>query len=69
MPFLHQCHSPVLRPRPNLGGWFDILKPGGVAYVQSGNIRNRKRGRDLIIDETVEHIHRAAMDIVSTGRI
>lgn len=50
-----------------LGGWFDILKPGGVAYVQSGNIRNPEAEEGTwIIDETVEHIHRAAMDIVST---
>ena len=48
-----------------LKGWFDILRPGGVAYVQSGNIRNPDAPSDAwIIDETVEHIHRAAMDIV-----
>jgi len=46
-------------------GWFDILRPGGVAYVQSGNIRNPEAEEGAwIIDETVEHIHRAAMDIV-----
>ena len=48
-----------------LKGWFDILKSGGVAYVQSGNIRNPDAEQNTwIIDETVEHIHRAALDIV-----
>jgi SAM-dependent methyltransferase len=51
-----------------VAGWFNILKPGGVAYIQSGNIRNSDADEDTwIIDETVEHIHRAAMDIVATN--
>jgi len=46
-------------------GWFNILKPGGVAYIQSGNIRNPDADEGTwIIDETVEHIHRAAVSIV-----
>ena len=48
-----------------LQGWYDILRPGGVAYVQSGNIRNPDAEENTwIIDETVEHIHRAAIEIV-----
>ena len=48
-----------------LRGWFDILRPGGIAHVQSGNIRNPDSEEGAwIIDETVEHIHRAAMEIV-----
>lgn len=50
-----------------LKGWFEILRPGGVAYVQSGNIHNPDAEPDAwIIDETVEHIHEAAMNIVKT---
>lgn len=49
-------------------GWYDILKPGGVAYVQSGNIRNPEaEAGTWIIDETVEHIHRAALEIVGSN--
>jgi SAM-dependent methyltransferase len=48
-----------------LRGWFDILRSGGIAYVQSGNIRNPDSAPDTwIIDETVEYIHRAAIEIV-----
>jgi len=51
-----------------VAGWFNILKPGGIAYIQSGNIRNPDAEEGTwIIDETVEHIHRAAMDIVATN--
>jgi SAM-dependent methyltransferase len=47
--------------------WFNILKPGGVAYIQSGNIRNPEADeKTWIIDETVEHIHRAAIEIVGS---
>ena len=48
-----------------LKGWLDILRPGGAAYVQSGNIRNPDADADTwIIDETVEHIHNAAIELV-----
>jgi SAM-dependent methyltransferase len=48
-----------------LRSWRKVLKPGGRAFVQSGNIRNpAAREGEWIIDETVEAIHRAAMEIV-----
>jgi len=48
-----------------LNSWSAALKPGGLAFVQSGNVRNPQAGRDhWIIDDTVEAIHRAAMEIV-----
>lgn len=48
-----------------LKSWAKILKPEGLVHVQSGNIRNPDAGpEEWIIDETVEVIHRAAMDIV-----
>jgi SAM-dependent methyltransferase len=50
-----------------VSAWFDILKPGGRAYIQSGNIRNPDAEEgSWIIDETVEHIHRAAIEIVAS---
>ncbi len=50
-----------------VAAWFDILKPGGRAYIQSGNIRNPDADSgSWIIDETVEHIHRAAVEIVAS---
>ncbi len=49
-----------------LQSWYDILRPGGRVFVQSGNIRNPEAPDDCwIIDETVGHIHRIAMDIVA----
>ena len=48
-----------------LKSWSAALKPGGLAFVQSGNVRNPRAGRDhWIIDDTVEAIHHAAMEIV-----
>ena len=50
-----------------IADWFAILKPGGRIYVQSGNIRNPSSPQgSWIIDETVEHIHHAAIDIVQS---
>jgi SAM-dependent methyltransferase len=48
-----------------LAAWGRVMRPGARAFVQSGNIRNdAARTGEWIIDETVESIHRAAMDIV-----
>jgi ubiquinone/menaquinone biosynthesis C-methylase UbiE len=48
-----------------LASWFRVLRPGGAAFVQSGNIRNpRARPGEWIIDETVHAIHEAAVTIV-----
>lgn len=48
-----------------LRSWHDALRPGGHAFVQSGNINNPDAAPGTwIIDETVEYIHRAAMQIV-----
>ncbi len=47
-----------------LRSWLRVLKPGGTALIQSGNIRNPAAGDEWIIDETVGAIHRTAMQIV-----
>ncbi|MEM7052668.1 MAG: class I SAM-dependent methyltransferase [Acidobacteriota bacterium] len=48
-----------------LASWRRCLTSAGRAFVQSGNIRNPAAPADhWIIDETVEHIHRAAVDLV-----
>ncbi len=48
-----------------LASWARVLRPGGTALVQSGNIRRADpMGNRWIIDETVEAIHAAAMSIV-----
>ncbi|MCZ6651229.1 MAG: class I SAM-dependent methyltransferase [Acidobacteria bacterium] len=48
-----------------LAAWHRVLKSGARVFIQSGNIRNPEAGEDeWIIDETVEHIHLAAMEIV-----
>lgn len=45
--------------------WRTILKPSGRVFIQSGNIRSPDLPDDQwIIDETVEVIHREAMDLV-----
>jgi SAM-dependent methyltransferase len=50
-----------------LRSWGRALKSGGHAFVQSGNIRNPEaRPGSWIIDETVEHVHTAALAIVQS---
>lgn len=45
--------------------WRSVLKPDGKIFIQSGNIRNPAMPSDeWIIDETVEVIHRRALEIV-----
>ncbi|MFQ5689278.1 MAG: class I SAM-dependent methyltransferase [Gemmatimonadota bacterium] len=47
--------------------WARLLRPSGKLFVQSGNIRNPEMPEDeWIIDETVEAIHRAAVERVRT---
>jgi ubiquinone/menaquinone biosynthesis C-methylase UbiE len=47
-----------------LQSWVRVLKPGGRAFINSGNIRNpAAKPGEWIIDETVESIHRTAMDL------
>jgi len=49
-----------------LRSWTRVLRPGGRAFVQSGNIRTPNPApNSWIIDDTVEAIHRAAMEIVA----
>lgn len=48
-----------------LRSWARVLRPGGHAFVQSGNVRNPDAPAGTwIIDDTVDAIHRAAMEIV-----
>ena len=48
-----------------LASWRRSVRKRGRIYIQSGNINNpHAPDGTWIIDETVEHIHRAAMDIV-----
>ena len=48
-----------------LGSWARVLRPGGRAFVQSGNIRNpQARPSEWILDETVYAIHEVAMGLV-----
>ena len=48
-----------------LAAWNRVLRPNGRIHIQSGNIRNPSADEDAwIIDETVDHIHQAAMKIV-----
>lgn len=45
--------------------WRSVLKPDGKVFVQSGNIRNPAMpSGEWIIDETVDVIHRCAVEIV-----
>lgn len=46
--------------------WRSILRPWGRVFIQSGNIKNPDIPDDeWIIDETVEVIHRAALEVVA----
>ena len=48
-----------------LGSWARVLRPGGRAFVQSGNIRNPQAGpSEWILDETVWAIHEVATGLV-----
>lgn len=48
-----------------LRSWSRALKPGARVFVQSGNIRSPNPAPDTwIIDETVEALHRAALEVV-----
>lgn len=48
-----------------LQSWGRVLRPGGRAFVQSGNIQNPDApAGEWIIDETVESIHRVAVELV-----
>jgi ubiquinone/menaquinone biosynthesis C-methylase UbiE len=50
-----------------VASWARVLRPGGRVFVQSGNIGlGPLPPHSWIIDETVEAIHRAAMDLVRT---
>jgi SAM-dependent methyltransferase len=50
-----------------LASWRDVLRSGGRIFVQSGNIRDPGAAPGTwIIDETVEHIHEAALGLVAT---
>lgn len=48
-----------------LQSWRRVLRPGSRLFIQSGNIRNPEaESSQWIIDETVEAIHRFAVEIV-----
>jgi SAM-dependent methyltransferase len=48
-----------------LGSWARVLRPGGRAFVQSGNIRNPQAGpSEWLLDETVWAIHEVATGLV-----
>ena len=50
--------------------WKAILKEDGVLLAQSGNIRNPSApGNTWIIDETVEHIHQAVLEIIQEEEV
>ena len=49
-----------------LRAWTRVVKPEGRVFVQSGNIRTPNPSPGAwIIDETVEALHRAALELVS----
>ncbi|HEV8474415.1 MAG TPA: class I SAM-dependent methyltransferase [Methylomirabilota bacterium] len=48
-----------------LASWARVLRPGGRAFVQSGNVRNPRAGpSEWILDETVWAIHELATGLV-----
>jgi SAM-dependent methyltransferase len=48
-----------------LSAWRGVIRPWGRIFIQSGNIANKDLPDDeWIIDETVEFIHRRALEIV-----
>lgn len=48
-----------------LASWAAVLRPGGRAFVQSGNIRNPRAGpNEWVLDETVWAIHEIATGLV-----
>jgi SAM-dependent methyltransferase len=50
-----------------LRSWARVLKPGGLVFVNSGNVRNpQARPNEWILDETVYVIHEVATGIVRT---
>jgi SAM-dependent methyltransferase len=50
-----------------LASWARILRPGGLAFVCSGNMRNPNgRPGEWIIDETVARVNEIAADLVRT---
>src|SRR5216684_4268100 len=50
-----------------LASWSRILRPGGLAFVCSGNMRNPNgRPGEWIIDETVARVNEIAADVVRT---
>jgi SAM-dependent methyltransferase len=50
-----------------LAAWARLLRPGGLAFVCSGNMRNPNgRPGEWIIDETVARVNEIAADIVRT---
>jgi ubiquinone/menaquinone biosynthesis C-methylase UbiE len=49
-----------------LRSWTRVLRPGALAFVQSGNIRTPNPATGAwIIDDTVDAIHRAALEVVA----
>src|SRR5271155_2578575 len=50
-----------------LASWARVLRPGGLAFVCSGNMRNPNgRPGEWIIDETVAKVNEIAADLVRT---
>src|SRR5260370_36135878 len=50
-----------------LASWARVLRPGGLAFVCSGNMRNPNgRPGEWIIDETVARVNDIAADLVRT---
>ncbi len=52
-----------------LASWTRVLRPGGIALVQSGNIRNPEaKPGHWIIDDTVEQLQPHALELARTPR-